>query len=125
MQPVEPVRRSPTSKPASSHFGFLARPKLYGVFDDLDGVLVLTRHLLDLDGRHHGLVARFVRALQGMTDEKAHLGTYVRHLLRGRVVVAVSVPRGVDHRAVCAAFRTSGSRDVHSYGPFVFERVSA
>lgn len=142
MQPTP----SSTRRKSAAHFGFLSRPKLYGVFEDLESVLLLSERLLalglgdeqvqilegdegvrslDVDGRHHGLVTRFVRALQGMTDERMHVETYVRHLLRGRLVVAVTFPRGMDHRAVCDAFKASGGSCINYYGAFVVENLSA
>ncbi|PYE56435.1 hypothetical protein [Deinococcus yavapaiensis] len=142
MQP----NRSSTRRANAVHFGFLSRPKLYGVFEDLESVLLLSERLLalglgdeqvqvlegeegvrslDVDGRHHGLVARLVRALQGMTDERMHVEAYVRHLLRGRYVVAVTFPRGIDHRVVCEAFKAAGGTCVNYYGALVVENLSA
>lgn len=141
-------KQRPTStRPHGSHFTFYPRSKVYGVYGDLDGVLALTDRLialgfadekidilegddgidtLDSDGSRHGLIARFVRALQGITEERSLIDHYVRALAHGHYVVAVSVPnkRNVV-QSVCQALKSSGARDIHYYGTFVVEHISA
>lgn len=137
---------SPASRPAASHFTFSSRSKIYGVLNDLEAVRILAQRLVDLgcgdqqveilegedgarrldpDGRHHGLVARLVRMLQAMTDERVHVERYTRELLLGRFVVSVSVPNRALYGPICEAFKDAGGHSVSAYGPFVVEQISA
>lgn len=128
-------------------FSLYPRGKMYGVFDSLEDVRDLTERLLDLglqsekveilegeegiaaldpDGRHHGLVARLVRLLQSITDERDLAERYVRDLLMGRYVVAVSLPNDrTVFEQTCRAFRDSGGHAINYYGLFVTEQLSA
>ena len=130
-----------------SHFNFRPKSALYGVFDDLTAVRDLSQRLLDggygdqqvqiltgeegardldPDGRHHGLVSRLLRALQSITDERDHVEHYVRELLQGRHVVAVSTPnnnQGVQ--GICAAFKACGGHYINYYGPHVVQEMGA
>lgn len=138
---------TPQSHTPQSHFTFRPRNALYGVFDDLLAVRDLSQRLLeagfgeaqvqvltgeegvrdlDPDGRHHGLMARLLRALQSITDERAHVEHYVGELLRGRYVVAVSAPGGPQAlEQLCAIFKGCGGHYINHYGPFVVEEISA
>lgn len=131
-----------------SHFTFRPRSSVYAVLDDLMAVRDFSQHLmeldfgdlqvqvleghdgikeLDVDGRHHGLVARMVRAMQGITDEREHIGQYVQALLKGCYVVAVAVPpRKPDAvRRIAGAFRSCGAHHMHHYGAWVVEALGA
>ncbi|WP_027481743.1 hypothetical protein [Deinococcus pimensis] len=136
-----------SAKPARRPFSLYPRGKMYGVFDDLDGVRAMTSRLVELglddekvevlegedgvtvldpDGRHHGLIARLVRYMQSITDERELVERYVRALLEGRYVVAVSLPNRRDvFESACRAFRDAGGRQIHYYGMFVTEQLSA
>lgn len=119
---------------------------IYGIFDDLQQVRGLSERLLalgleeaqvrvlmgedgsrelDHDGRHHGLMARLRRALQGLTEERGHVQEYTWALAQGKVVVAVQLPPRTDRSPVCAAFKASGGRFVHHYGAWVVQQLSA
>ena len=136
-------RSTTTRKP----FRLYPRGKMYGVFADLEGVRALTTRLVELglesekvevlegedgitsldpDGRHHGLIARLVRYLQSITDERDLVERYVRALLQGRYVVAVSLPnRREVFDDACRAFRDAGATQINYYGAFVTEQLSA
>ncbi|AFZ68931.1 hypothetical protein [Deinococcus peraridilitoris] len=138
--------RPPTVSGSTRPFSFYPRGKIFGVLADLEAVRVLAgqlmalgcgdekieilegeggAHTLDSDGRHHGLIARFVRYLQGMTEERGQLEHYVHELLMGRYVVCVTLSRGTSYQEVCKAFTMAGASSVHFYGPFVVEHVRA
>ena len=137
--------RSTPAGPRPGHFTFYPRSKLYGAFDDLLAVRDLTERLmalgcadervqilageegvrsLDRDGRHQAVMARLVRSLQAITDERAHIEIYVHELLLGRYVVAVSLSGKHMYEPLCQAFKQAGGHAVHYYGPFVTEQVS-
>lgn len=131
-----------------SHFTFRPRSSVYAIMDDLTAVRDLSQGLLeldygdlqvqvleghdgvkelDLDGRHHGVVARMVRSMQGITDEREHIGRYVQALLKGCYVVAVAVPPKKPNavRRIAGAFKTCGARHIHHYGAWVVEALGA
>lgn len=138
--------RSPHRSPFS-HFTMLGRGRVYGIFTSLDDVQACTSRLLELgladraaqvligedgeyalddDGHHHGVWGRFLRMLQGMTDERQHVEQYARALCRGEVVLSVEVgglSGGVSQ--VAEAFRASGAHFVNHYGTWVVEPLSA
>ncbi len=122
------------------------RNSIYGIYDDLAQVRDLTDRLLalglqdakvrilqgdagarelDRDGRHHGLIARLRRSLQGLTDERGHVEEYEWAVRRGRIVVSVQLPPRTDRSPVCAAFRETGATFVHHYGAWVVQQLSA
>ncbi|WP_027483563.1 hypothetical protein [Deinococcus pimensis] len=78
---------------------------------------------LDMDGERHGVVGRFVRLTQGMTDEHAELRRYCEYLATSYFVVAIQVPRtSLPFDDLVGAFRTVGARDVQYFGPWVIEQ---
>ncbi|GAA0497263.1 hypothetical protein GCM10008937_00480 [Deinococcus depolymerans] len=125
----------------------LSRGRVYGLFRSLGDVQACTARLvslglagqsvqllmgedgvaaLDCDGHRHGLWARLLRLMQGMTDERAHVERYVEALGWGEILLSVDVagqPGQVPQ--VAQAFRDSGAHFVNHYGPWVVESLSA
>ena len=145
---MERTERSSTVRtPARNHFTFTPHNKVYGVFQDFSGVRDLSEKLLalglgdekvevlegedgrkclDCDGRHHGLMSRFVRYLQSMTDERALVERLSRDLACGRLVVAVSLPGRTNIvPAVGRAFGEAGATGVSYQGLLVTEHFRA
>lgn len=133
--------------PAFTHFTPLGRGRVYGIFEVLPDVQACTSRLLTLgladsavqvligedgewalddDGHRHGVWARLVRLVQGITDERQHVEQYARALCRGEVVLSVDVsviPGRVPE--VARAFRESGAHFVHHYGTWVVQELGA
>ncbi|MGM9321281.1 hypothetical protein [Deinococcus aquaticus] len=143
--------RSPSQgrpvRPAPMPLTMLSRGRVYGLFRSLEDVQACTTRLLDLglagqsvqllmgdegaatldcDGRRHGLWARLLRLMQGMTDERAHVERYVEALGWGEILLSVDVA-GQPGRTpqVAQAFRESGAHFVNHYGTWVVEPLSA
>lgn len=77
---------------------------------------------LDAEGVRHGVVGRFVRWTQFLTDERAQWQVYEEHLAENDFVVAVRVARRHPAFAkVLAAFQRAGAQDLHYFGPIVTE----
>ncbi|MCD0158709.1 MULTISPECIES: hypothetical protein [unclassified Deinococcus] len=138
---------SRAARPAAMHLTMLSRGRVYGLFRSLEDVQGCTARLLDLglagqsvqllmgedgaaaldcDGRRHGLWARLLRLMQGMTDERAHVERYAEALGWGEILLSVDVagqPGQVPQ--VAQAFRESGAHFVNHYGAWVVEPLSA
>jgi len=142
-----PTRSRPAARSGAAHFALFSRGRVYGIFSSLEAVqhctsLLLAQGLgdqdvqiimgeggqrsLDVDGGHHGLWGRFLRLMQGMTDERGHIEQYVQALGRGEIVLSVDVshqPGTVDQ--IAQAFRDSQARFVNHYGAWVVEPLHA
>jgi hypothetical protein len=142
-----PDRSRPVNRSSSAHFNLWSRGRVYGIFSSLEGVQLCTTRLLeqglgdqsvqiimgeegqralDVDGQHHGVWGRFLRLMQGMTDERPHVEQYVQALGRGEIVLSVDVsgqPNAVAQ--VAQAFRDSQARFVNHYGAWVVEPLGA
>ncbi|GMA14589.1 hypothetical protein E5F05_10235 [Deinococcus metallilatus] len=140
-----PTRSRQVRRPSAAHFTLFSRGRVYGVFDSLSDVQQCMARLLEqglgeqavqiivgeegqqaLDVEGHGLWGRFLRLMQGMTDERPHIEQYVHALSRGEVVLSVDLtgyPGGAA--AVAEAFRESHAHFVNHYGPWVVEPLNA
>ncbi|WP_102127113.1 hypothetical protein [Deinococcus planocerae] len=140
-----PTRSRQVQRPGYAHFTLLSRGRVYGTFAGLEDVQQCMTRLLDLelgdqavqiimgdeghrtldvDGR--GLWGRFVRLMQGITDERSHIEQYAHALGRGEIVLSVDLsgsPKSVA--AVAQAFRDSRAQFVNHYGPWVVEPLGA
>ncbi|MFC4453052.1 hypothetical protein [Deinococcus sonorensis] len=130
----------------STHLMNGPRNSVYGIFSELEEVRDFSQRLLDLglaesqvrvligeagireldhDGRYSGVLARFRRLLQGMTDERDNIERYLWALASGHIVVSVALPARQDHAPVCAAFKACNAHFVHYYGAWVVHQFSA
>lgn len=142
-----PDRSRQGTRAGSAHFSLWSRGRIYGIFSSLEAVQLCTTRLmeqglgdqavqiimgeegqraLDVDGQHHGMWGRFLRLMQGMTDERPHVERYVQALGRGEIVLSVDVsgqPQAVAQ--IAQAFRDSQARFVNHYGAWVVEPLGA
>ncbi|KEF34637.1 hypothetical protein RDMS_06160 [Deinococcus sp. RL] len=147
MQPEEvmPNRSFSSRQPQPAHFTLLSQNRVYGIFTSLEDVRQCTSRLLALglkdqavqiimgdegyraiDAEGHGLWRRFLRLMQGLTDEGSHIGQYARALGNGDIVLSVDLAHaGVSVAAVAQAFRDSHAHFVNHYGPWVVEPLEA
>lgn len=97
----------PSQSASSTHFSFLAGPRIYGVLESPEQLVNLQVALLeqgydfqvlrgdsgvtvlDPQGTRGGLLTRLNRWLQGLTEERGKISQYVWALHAGRYVVAV------------------------------------
>lgn len=140
-----PTRSYPSRRPNPAHFTLLSRNRVYGVFTSLEDVRQCTARLLALglkdqavqiivgdeghralDAEGHGLWRRFLRLMQGLTDEGPHIAQYARALGNGDTVLSVDLSgTGASVTAVAQAFRDSHARFVNHYGAWVVESLEA
>lgn len=142
-----PTRSRLAARPGTAHFTLFSRGRVYGIFSSLEDVQQCAARLLeqglgdqdvqiimgeggqralDVDGGHHGLWGRFLRLMQGMTDERSHVEQYVQALGRGEIVLSVDVSGQPGTVAqIAQAFRDSQARFVNHYGPWVVEPLHA
>jgi|GEM_PF-6566476 len=134
------------TKQLPTHFAFIPRARLYGVFEQPQQVMALrdsiegdlSSHVqlsvlegdsgvrqLDSSGMRGGLFARLVRVVQGMTDEQSEIDKYRHALLQGRIVVLVDLPRDNANakELLRLAFHQAGASSIDYYGNFVNERL--
>ena len=78
-------------------------------------------HILDKDGRYHGLRGRVVRTLQGFGYDATTLAIYDEALRKGDLVLHVPV-RPKDRSRVAALLQCHGVHDVGYFGPGTFEQ---
>lgn len=142
-----PHRSRPQPRSGLAHFTMLSRGRVYGIFQSLDDVQRCAARLLelgladqavqiimgedgeyalDVDGHRHGVWARFLRLMQGMTDERAHIEQYARALSCGEIVLSVDMTGSTGAvSAVAEAFSAGRARFVNYYGPWVVEPLRA
>ncbi|WP_019585397.1 hypothetical protein [Deinococcus apachensis] len=140
-----PTRSRPARRPNPAHFTLNSRGRVYGVFVSLEDVQECTSRLLDLglrdqavqlimgdegqqalDVEGHGLWGRFLRLMQGMTDERPHIEQYAHALGRGEIVLSVDLSGAPGSVAqVAQVFRESRAHFVNHYGPWVVESLNA
>ena len=130
-----------------THFSFISRPRLYGVFEQPEQVSVLRDAVdalevpfeqltvlegepglrqLDSSGTHGGLFTRLVRFTQGMTDEHHEIRKYRQALEQGRLVVLVNMKHDNAHtkEQLRLAFKQAGASSIDYYGNFVNEQLT-
>ena len=79
---------------------------------------------IDADGVHHGLLARVIRVIQALGDEREHMARYERELRAGHFVVVVSTPDSASKERAREAFQGNG-HFVDYYGPLAIEHLVA
>ena len=80
---------------------------------------------IDADGVHGGGVKQALRALQGFTTEGDHLRHYEEELVRGHLVVDVTVHGRQKRDTVVQILRSCGAHFINAYGPWTIESVAA
>lgn len=80
---------------------------------------------IDADGVHGGGVKQALRALQGFATEGDHLRHYAEELVRGHLVVDVTVHGRQKRDTVVQILRSCGAHFINAYGPWTIESVAA
>ena len=130
----------------TTHFGWLPRSRLYGIFHHFEQVSsfraaalrlgITPAHIHILEGaeglrqlNRKGIgstIVRLVRSLQGMTDEQGDIHRYSQALEQRRLVVMVDMPH--DNARVKEdlrlAFEASDAQSVDYFGIFVNEHLA-
>ena len=76
---------------------------------------------LDFSGERHGLLARWRRQIQALTDEYQLARRYEDELRRGRYLLLVQVSHEDQARRLCHLLQTYGGHFIHYYGPLIVE----
>jgi len=79
---------------------------------------------LDFSGERHGLLARWRRQIQALTDEYQLARRYEDELRRGRYLLLVQVSHEDQARRLCHLLQTYGGHFIHYYGPLIVESFS-
>ena len=78
-------------------------------------------HILDEDGRYHGLRGRIVRTLQRMGYDGTTLAIYDEALRKGDLLLHVPA-RPKDSSRIAALLQRHGVHDLGYFGPGTFEQ---
>lgn len=134
----------PSQSASSTHFSFLAGPRIYGVLERPEQLVALQMTLhelgydfqvlhgdsgvksLDPQGRRGGLLTRLNRWLQGATEECGKIKQYVWALNAGHLVVAAKMPRD-DARTkgeLRQAFANARASQIDYFGHWLTEELS-
>jgi hypothetical protein len=124
--------------PPLTHFTFNPGNQVYGVLDSRPAAEGVSRELLTLgllrvqilsgpqglsdldpDGHFHGLGARLLRYVQGLTDERSLIEQYAGQLRCGRLVLGVRLSGRARLSEVRSAFVQHGGHAVHHFGALV------
>jgi len=127
------------------HFGFYPSNRLVGMVDGADTVRALLDDLLALkllegdlgvlcgeeglrwlddDGSRHGLLGRFVRWTQFLTDEREELRQYENAVASGLFLVATRLPhQSPVYTDVLIAYQRAGASLLRYFGPSVIDEL--